>query len=305
MELRVLRYFLAVVDEGSVTRAAGAVAVAQPSLSRQLRALETELGVSLFDRSARMLRLSAAGEAFLPMARDLVARADRALAAMARLGTDRAVPLTLVAPETTVADVIAPFLAARGGGTAAVDVREALPSAVFELIRAGAADVGVSSGAAPASLAVRAVASFPIWAYVPPGHRWAERERVSIQELVEEPLIVLGPSHGTRRLLDAAVAAAGAHHRIAAETNVPQVAQALAAGGRGVAVVSDDPRYGLVPVAIVAGGLSEAAWGDEHELRIPLVAAWDPSHYAVDAIDALVDSLIAYVASRRRRGAGG
>jgi DNA-binding transcriptional LysR family regulator len=210
-----------------------------------------------------------------------------------------------VAPETTVADVIAPFLAARGGGTAAVDVREALPSAVFELIRAGAADVGVSSGAAPASLAVRAVASFPIWAYVPPGHRWAERERVSIQELVEEPLIVLGPSHGTRRLLDAAVAAAGAHHRIAAETNVPQVAQALAAGGRGVAVVSDDPRYGLVPVAIVAGGLSEATWGDEHELRIPLVAAWDPSHYAVDAIDALVDSLIAYVASRRRRGAGG
>ena len=71
---------------------------------------------------------------------------------MARLGTDRTVPLTLVAPETTVADVIAPFLAGRGAGAPAVDVREALPAAVFDEVRSGAADVGVSSGAAPATL---------------------------------------------------------------------------------------------------------------------------------------------------------
>src|SRR4051812_19684776 len=135
MELRILRYFLAVVDERSVTRAAARVSVAQPSMSRQLRGLEAELGVTLFDRSARALRLSAAGEAFLPMARDLVARADRAVAAMARLGTDRTVPLTLIAPETTVADVIAPFLAARGAGAPAVDVREGLPAAVFDEVR--------------------------------------------------------------------------------------------------------------------------------------------------------------------------
>ena len=290
MELRLLRYFLAVVDEGSVTRAAIRVSVAQPSLSRQLRGLEAELGVVLFDRSARALRLSPAGEAFLPMARDLVARADRAMATMTMLGAERTVPLRLVAPETTVADVIAPFVAARGAVAPALDVREALPASVFEEVRAGAADVGVSSGAAPATLEVRPVASFPIWAYVPPGHRWAGRARIRVAELVTEPLILLGPSHGVRRLLDAAVASAGLHHQVAAETNVPQVAQALAAGGRGVAVVSDDPRYGLVPIPIVAGGGSV--------LRIPLVAAWDPSHYAAAAIEALVTSLAAYAAER-------
>ena len=102
MELRLLRYFVAVVDDGSVSRAAVTVAVAQPSLSRQLRGLEAELGVTLFDRSQRSLRLAPAGEAFLPMARDLVARADRALATMSLLGDARTVPLTLVAPETTV-----------------------------------------------------------------------------------------------------------------------------------------------------------------------------------------------------------
>ena len=136
-------------------------------------------------------------------------------------------------------------------------------------------------------------------------------------ELVEEPLVVLGPSHGTRRLLDAAVAAGGWHYRLAAETNVPQVAQALAAGGRGVAVVSDDPRYGLVPLAIMAGDRTARGRGrwtgsavaggrgvpgsGAGELRIPLVAAWDPSHYASDAIEALVASLADYVAERYER----
>jgi len=287
LELRLLRYFLAVVDDGSVSRAAATVAVAQPSLSRQLRGLEAELGVTLFDRSQRALRLAPAGEAFLPMARDLVARADRALATMSMLGDARTVPLTLVAPETTVADVIAPFVAAHGSDLPSINVREALPSSVFEEVRSGSADLGVSSGAIPATLATRPVASFPIWAYVPDGHRWVGRGRIRVTELVTEPLIVLGPSHGTRRLLDAAVAGADLHYTVVAETNVPQVAQALAAAGRGVAVVSDDRRYGL------HGLLITTATG---ALRIPLVAAWDPTHYAANAIDTLVTSLAAYAA---------
>lgn len=289
MELRLLRYFLAVVDDGSVSRAAATVAVAQPSLSRQLRGLETELGVTLFDRSQRALRLAPAGEAFLPMARDLVARADRAVATMSVLGESRTVPLTLVAPETTVADVIAPFVAAHGSDLPSINVREALPSSVFAEVRSGSADLGVSSGAIPTTLTTRPVASFPIWAYVPAGHRWAGRTRIRVTELVTEPLIVLGSSHGTRRLLDAAVAGADLHYTVVAETNVPQVAQALAAAGRGVAVVSDDRRYGLhgLRITTVAGAL-----------RIPLVAAWDPTHYAATAIEALVTALTDYAAGR-------
>ena len=289
MELRLLRYFLAVVDDGSVSRAAVTVAVAQPSLSRQLRSLEAELGVTLFDRSQRALRLAPAGEAFLPMARDLVARADRAVATMSMLGEARTVPLTLVAPETTVADVIAPFVAAHGSDLPTINVREALPNSVFEEVRTGSADLGVSSGAIPAMLVTRPVASFPIWAYVPDGHPWARRQRIGIAELVTEPLVVLGSSHGTRRLLDAAVAGADLHYTIASETNVPQVAQALAAAGRGVAVVSDDRRYGLHGLLITT---------TSGALRIPLLAAWDPTHYAASAIDTLVTALAAYAVRR-------
>ena len=172
----------------------------------------------------------------------------------------------------------------------AINVREALPSSVFEEVRIGSADVGVSSGAVPTTLAARPVASFPIWAYVPRRPPLGRPRRGSaIAELVTEPLIVLGPSHGTRRLLDAAVARRGLHYTMAAETNVPQVAQALAAAGRGVAVVSDDRALRAARVAITTAGGA---------LRIPLVAAWDPTHYAAAAIETLVASLAAYAARR-------
>ena len=76
MELRTLRYFVAVADHGSVTAASAAVRIAQPALSRQLRGLERDLGTTLFERGNGRLRLTAAGAALLPLARDVLTRAD-------------------------------------------------------------------------------------------------------------------------------------------------------------------------------------------------------------------------------------
>jgi len=279
LELRLLRYLIAVVDHGSVSRAAARLAVAQPSLSRQLRALEAELGVTLFDRSQRALRLAPAGEAFLPMARDLVIRADRAVAAMTTLGTSLATPVTLVAPETTVADVIAPFVAAHGSDMPAVNVREALPSEVFDAVVDGVADLGVSSGAVPAARATCSVASFPVWAYVSMEHRWARRRRVRIRELVTEPLVVLSHSHGTRRLFDAAVAVSRACTPPSLpRPTCPRSRRRSRAAGRGVAIVTDDGRYGLHGLRVVTS---------DGPLRIPLQAGWDPTHYAAARIEGL------------------
>jgi DNA-binding transcriptional LysR family regulator len=286
-----LSYFLAVARAGSVSRAATALRIAQPSLSRQLRGLEAELGVELFHRVPTGVRLTAAGSRLLPMAQDLVARADAAEAQLRAIADSARVRLRVVAPATTVADVIAPFLASSGPEAPLIAAREELPAAVFASLERGDADLAISSGPPPADFVCRPVFRFAVWAYVPPGHRWARRRtgRIHVRELAEEPLIVLGPDHGTRRLLDMAMVEAGLAYRKAFDTNVPQIAQALAASNHGVAVVSDDPRYGLRPLMIVGSG---------GPLRISLVAAWDATHYAAETIEPWVDQLAAYCLER-------
>src|SRR5258707_6282348 len=79
MELRHLRYFVAVAEEQNVTRAAARLHVSQPPLSRQIRDLEDELGVALFEHGARAVRLTEAGRVFLTEARAVVQRADEAV----------------------------------------------------------------------------------------------------------------------------------------------------------------------------------------------------------------------------------
>jgi DNA-binding transcriptional LysR family regulator len=108
IELRTLRYFLAVAEAGTVSAAAESLHVTQPALSRQLRQLERPLGVSLFDRALGRLRLSAAGRALLPSVRDLLADADRLAQTLATGRLDR---LTVAAPATTLAEVVSPFIA--------------------------------------------------------------------------------------------------------------------------------------------------------------------------------------------------
>jgi len=291
VELRHLRYFVATAEAGSISGAAHIVRVAQPSLSRQLHQLEAELGETLLDRGGHGVRLTPAGEIFLPLARDLVGRAERASVVMRGLAAPGQVTLRMVAPETTVADVIAPFLAQLPPAAPMVDVREALPARVPAEVLAGAADLGVTSFPPPRELVSRLLVHFPVWAYVPASHVWARRRTITVDELAAQRLLVLGADHGTRRQLDAAMSDAGLSYAVAAETNVPQVAQALAAAGRGVAVVSDDARYGLQGVRI-------RPRGDGDDLRVPLFAAWEPSHYAEPVIASLVDGLAGYTRER-------
>ncbi|WP_068398745.1 LysR family transcriptional regulator [Kribbia dieselivorans] len=104
MDLRLLEYFVAVIDEGGVTKAAQALYIAQPSLSQAIRGLERELGVELFDRSGRSFTLTRAGETFEVGARLALRDADRARARVAAVRDLRAGRLRISAISSLALD---------------------------------------------------------------------------------------------------------------------------------------------------------------------------------------------------------
>lgn len=296
MELRVLRYFLAVAESESVTAAARKVHVAQPSLSRQLGALERDLGVSLFTRRPGSLTLNAAGRRFRPIAQDLVRRAEQAAETMAVMGEGEEAALTVVAAPSTVASLLAPFMA--GGGVAGPTLRDAIqeePSRVFETLLRSDADIGISTFPAPASLESAFLGRTPVIAQVPADHPWGGRTTVSLAELVSEPLIVMTRSNVARLVVDEAISREGLTPTGVVETGSSAFAQALTAAGRGVCLVTDEARFGLRDLVVST---------TDGPLTVPLYAGWDASHYARPSIRALVDGLRAYCTLRTQRFPG-
>jgi DNA-binding transcriptional LysR family regulator len=288
MELRILGYFVAVAETGSVSAAAEVVHVTQPAISRQLRQLETELGVELFTRAAGRLQLSAAGRQFLPHAQDVLRRADNARDAARSYAAGRLERITIAAPTTTLTDVIAPFLATLGPDDPMPTVLESGPREAYVALRHGA-DLAIVTERPRPPLASSALAVLPVWAYVPVGHPWGDRDAVALSDLVEETVLTLAPTFKPRQILDLALERGGIPAAQVVECSNPQVAQALAAAGRGAAVVSDDPRFDLHPLEII---------GPDGPLRIELFAAWDATHHAAGTLSDLAARLRTFCTAR-------
>src|SRR4051794_16416567 len=104
MELHQVAYLLAVVDHGGFTKAAASVPVSQPALSQAIKSLERELGVDLFHRLGRTVQLTAAGQAFVEPAREMLRNAATTTAAVAEVAGLRAGRLDIVALPTLVVE---------------------------------------------------------------------------------------------------------------------------------------------------------------------------------------------------------
>lgn len=270
MDSRLLRSFVAVVDEGTVSAAATELGITQPALSRQIRQLERTSGLELFRRSGSRLILTSEGTEFLKAAREVLQKLEHARRVAQQLVEGRLSTISIAAPETTLIDVVAPFVAT-------FDDDDPVPS-ISEVVSAPDLDrllpiVDLIVSARRPRTGVRSVpiAALPVWAYVPSGHRWSGRGTVGLEDLVSETLLVPSASFRARNLLDSALEVAGLVPRRVVETQHGRVAQALAAAGRGVAVLSDDPWFDLVPLQVRA---------NDQDLRVELFATWRHDHHA-------------------------
>lgn len=281
METRLLRYFVAVVDAGTVSAAADELHMTQPALSRQIRQLEQQLGLTLFSRAGGRLQLSSQGREFYGTATDLLQRHRAAGEYAAHLAQGRMPTISLGAPTTTLTDVVAPFVATFRPQDPVPSVTEMLLEA--DMDRAlSTVDLLVAPVRPPAEVSSLHLANLPVWAFVPRGHRWATREAVTLEELSRQTLILPTMRFKARRVLDAALDQAQLGAAEVLETPHAQVAQALTAAGRGIAVLTDDPRYELCPLRILHRG---------EPLQIHLHAAWRAEHHAHSTLEVLADRL--------------
>jgi DNA-binding transcriptional LysR family regulator len=242
MELRHLRSFVVTAEELHVGRAAERLHLTQPSLSRQIASLESDVGVTLFSRVRRRFGLTPAGEVFLNAAKDIVRRADQAVtdartADRGELGT-----LRLRFVQSATFEVLPKLLGAFRLAYPAVKLNLETMTTIRQTaaLRDGLADVGLLRPPVnEPGLTTRMISRDPLVVALPAGHRLAKRTRVPLRSLAGEPFVLYtrlsGPS-----VHDAIVGhcvAAGFTPRIVQEGADVQTIVSLVAAGLGVSLL--------------------------------------------------------------------
>ncbi|MEV4556356.1 LysR family transcriptional regulator [Kitasatospora sp. NPDC049285] len=242
MELQQLRYVLAVADTRNFTRAAERCLVVQSALSHQIARLEQELGARLFERTSRKVRLTPAGEAFLPHARQCLDAAERAAAEVAAaVGEVRGRLAVGLIPTVTAVDIPLGLREFRSRyPQVRISLRVGASDELAELVRQGALDVaflGLPPTARPPGVAVHELARGHLVAVVAPDHPLAGRPTVDLRTLATETFVDLPAGSAGRAQSDQAFAAAGLTRDVAFEVTDAAYLSRLVAPGLAVAML--------------------------------------------------------------------
>lgn len=242
MELRQLRYFVAVAEELHFGRAAARLHMAQSPLSRQIQGLERDLRTVLLRRTTRSVTLTPAGAELLARGRRILQEVDDATrlvreldSAPARLG------FTTCSASALLHRVVRVVQQATGGRP--MDLRGDLPTCVqVDGLLAGELDVGfgvLSETPLPTELAQARIATEPLAVVLPRAHRLADRALVTMTELADEPFVAFrrDGSSAERQLFDDACLAAGIRPVVVHEARETATLLGLVAAGLGAAVL--------------------------------------------------------------------
>ena len=240
MELHQLRYFCAVAETGSFSRAAEHSHVSQPSLSQQILKLEGELGARLFDRLGRSVRLTDAGKTFLPRARAVLRELEAARGDITE-GKDSISGHVTVGVIPTVAPYFLPPILAEFSKhfpEAAVSVVEEITPVLLDRLRAGAIDLAVLA------LPIRGhefesmpLLTEPLFAALPKKHRLVRRATVSLRDLRQEPFLLLRDGHCFRENAVAACDRARVSPQVVFESGQFSSLLGLVGAGMGISLV--------------------------------------------------------------------
>ena len=291
MKLIQLRTFVAVADNGGVARAAARLHLTQSAASRQISALEIELGVPLFDRVGRRVQLTSEGEDLLRRSRRLLGDAE-ALGERARaLKTGQTGLLRVGATPQVIENLLADFLAS---------YRRRYPDIEVNLVEDGGAQLPSRLERGDVHLAImpasdqgfhrRLLYPMHLLAVLPKEHYLGGRTLLEIRELADEPLLLLRSGFATVVWFEAACHVAHIKPRVLLHSAAPHTLIALARSGYGIAVVPSqmmrNPREGVRTVPLVHRGASIGRWA---------IIAWDPQRFLAPYAKQFVEDLVVSV----------
>ena len=284
---------MAIAEEQSFTREAQRCFVVQSALSRQIKSLESELGVRLFARTSRKVEVTPAGEAFVQQARLCLQAAERAKTSAAAAHGDIRGALTIgVIPTVTAVDVAAVLGAFRRGyPEVGVHVRTGSSDEFLRRIAAGELDVGflgLAEGVTPQGVQTRELSRERLVAVLAEGHRLAERRRLRLEDLADEPFVDFPEGSSGREQSDLAFDRAGLRREVSFEVNTADLLTGLVRQGLGAALVA--PSVAREAPGCVCISVSDGP------VRVEYLA-WD-SFNPSPAAQAFVDSIPARPAHR-------
>jgi DNA-binding transcriptional LysR family regulator len=292
LNLRQLEYFTVIAEEGSFTRASERLLVAQPSLSQQIGALEAELGGPLLERLPRGVRLTMAGQSFLPEARAALAHANRARRSV-RMAIGLESGQLQIATNTSTAAGVLPSVLRRWQQMhpgIEVSLSEYLHRRLLEdAVSNGDGDMAVGSPPAGWQGVIERLGWEEFVLVLPDGDPMLRGRSVDLADLAERRWVHFARDHGLAELVDQRCAAAGFTPRVAVRTSQVLAAPLFAAAGLGPA---------LVPDHVVPDSVRELARPAKPRLVRQVVAFardWSP------ATRAFVDALHEYPWPRRPR----
>jgi LysR family transcriptional regulator, cyn operon transcriptional activator len=287
MDLHQLRIFVAIADNDGVARAAQRVNLSQPAASRQIQGLEAELGMRLFDRLGRRLRLTSEGEDLLPRARRLLAEAQSLRERARALQSGQTGYIKIGATPPMIETVLAGFLAT---------YRRRHPGIEIGVVEVGGAGLIARLAHGEVHLAYVPVGDtrfsgrllYPIQviAVLPQAHALSRARSLDIAKLAGEPLLVLNRTFASRQWFDAACQTANVRPNVRLESSAPNAVLGLAEAGYGIAILPSMvrfPRRGLRPVPLVNRQAAIGKW-----TRL----AWDPQRFLAPYVEAFREALV-------------
>lgn len=293
MTFEELRWFVAVAEGEHVTAAAAELHVSQPALSRALARVQADVGVPLFDRDGRRLRLNRYGRLYLEHARRALAQLDAGRDELAAATGASGGGTVVLAFLHTLGSWLVPALL-RGFGAAhpGITLQLAQDSAgeMLHALQSGSADLVLTSPP-PDDPAIgwHALASEPLRLVVPPGHRLAGRRRVRVADVAEDRFIVMKPEYGLRSLTDELCERAGINPTIAFEGDDIGTLRGLVAAGLGVSLLPPPQSAGAEIADPATPHLQLADKGAARELGL----AWEKNRYRSPATEIFREYVIA------------